>query len=183
MYGMINKAIEGLIVSNFGEEKWMIIREKAGYGSHSFIGMNYYPDNLTYKLVTSASETLNKPADELLEAFGEYWILYTAEEGYGEMMSLGGNSFREFIENLNLLHFRIGNILPDLVMPNFDILHSDEKNIQLEYRSTRPGLAAMVTGLLRGLSLRFHTPCEIVRKDTVQEEGEYITLFEIRLEL
>ena len=30
MYGIVNKAIEELVIENFGEQKWEIIKEKSG---------------------------------------------------------------------------------------------------------------------------------------------------------
>ncbi len=49
--------------------------------------MKPYPDDLTYKLVGAACEVLNASAEDVLKAFGEYWILFTAEKGYGEMLN------------------------------------------------------------------------------------------------
>jgi hypothetical protein len=39
MYGIINKAIEELVISNFGKDKWEIILAKSGI-EHSFFISN-----------------------------------------------------------------------------------------------------------------------------------------------
>ena len=62
--------------------------------------MKSYPDELTYNLVASASSILHLEQSTILEAFGEYWILYTAEEGYGEMLALSGSNLKDFLNNL-----------------------------------------------------------------------------------
>ncbi len=31
MYGMVNKAIQDLVSTNFGEDKWLTIKEKVGF--------------------------------------------------------------------------------------------------------------------------------------------------------
>ena len=117
MYGMVNKAIQDLVSTNFGEDKWLTIKEKVGFEDDFFISMQSYPDELTYDLVGAASEVLELDPAAILEAFGEYWILYTAEEGYGEMLALSGSTLAEFLGNLNLLHERITNIMPQLKPP------------------------------------------------------------------
>ena len=58
MYGLVNKAVEELVVSNFGEDKWELIKSKAGVDVDVFISNESYPDSMTYDLVGAASEVL-----------------------------------------------------------------------------------------------------------------------------
>ena len=92
MYGLVNKAVEELVCSRFGEEAWETIKRKAGVEIDAFVSMDSYPDDVTYKLVAAASEVLAMPSDDILKAFGEYWVLYTAREGYGELLKMSGKS-------------------------------------------------------------------------------------------
>ncbi len=68
MYGLVNKAVQDLIVTQFGNDKWEEIKRKADIGVESFISMNPYPDEVTYNLIRAASEVLGLPPDEILEA-------------------------------------------------------------------------------------------------------------------
>jgi hypothetical protein len=77
MDGMVNAAIQELICSRFGEDKWDEIKTKAGVEIEAFSRMSQYPDEVTYKLVGAASEALGLPADDIMRAFGEFWVLYT----------------------------------------------------------------------------------------------------------
>ena len=83
MYGLVNKAVEQLVQRQFGEDKWMEIKNKAGVDSN-FVAMGSYPDEVTFSLVAAASEVLGSPPEAILEAFGEHWIQFTVDEGYGE---------------------------------------------------------------------------------------------------
>ena len=161
MYGMVNKAIQDLVTSKFGEDKWIAIKNKVGFEDDFFISMQSYPDQLTYDLVGATAETLKLEPGDVLEAFGEYWILYTAEEGYGEMLALSGSTLKEFLGNLNMLHERITHIMPNLQPPKFSVEEISENEVNLTYESDREGLAPMVVGLLRGLGIRFEDKCEI----------------------
>ena len=100
-------------------------------------------------------------SEEILEAFGEYWILYTADEGYGDLMNLTGNTFPEFLGNLDMLHYRINNVMPELRAPQFSIRNESEDNVELEYRSHRDGMIPMLRGLIKGLGKRFDLEVEI----------------------
>jgi hypothetical protein len=172
MYGMVNKAIQDLVTSNFGEDKWLSIKEKVGFEDDFFISMQSYPDELTYDLVGAASEVLELEPAAILEAFGEYWILYTAEEGYGEMLALSGSTLSEFLGNLNLLHERITNIMPQLKPPKFSSKEISKNNIELTYESDREGLTSMVVGLLRGLGKRFGKNCQINQTEFRADSGK-----------
>lgn len=55
MYGLVNKAIEELVLATHGEEAWDQISKKAGVHSDVFISNESYPDEVTYRLVTEAS--------------------------------------------------------------------------------------------------------------------------------
>ena len=155
MYGIVNRAIEELIVEKFGAEKWEEVKDKAGFKSEGFMTLKPYDDALTFQLVAAASEILNIPADTLLEAFGEYWILYTAERGYGEMLNLAGDTLPSFLKNLNMLHGRVSNLMPELAPPQFECINEQENSIDLIYRSHRDGMVPMLLGLIKGLGKRF----------------------------
>lgn len=155
MYGLINKAVEGLVRSKFGDATWDRIRTRAGLPDEPFIGMEQYPDKTTYDLVGAASAELGASADAILEEFGVYWVRYTAEAGYGELMKSAGKTLPEFLRNLDQLHTRVKLSFPHLAPPSFAVSDETDGSLTLAYFSDRPGLAPLVVGLLRGLGDRF----------------------------
>src|SRR5437879_2158805 len=119
MYGSVNKAIEELVCSNYGEERWEAIRAAAGCDVEMFIGTESYPDELTYQLVGAASQVLGVGPEAVLRAFGRYWIIHTAREGFGDLLLASGASLPEFLRNLPNFHARLTLIFPDLRPPSF----------------------------------------------------------------
>ncbi|MFM1805569.1 MAG: hypothetical protein RL136_2448, partial [Planctomycetota bacterium] len=103
----------------------------------------------------AASAELGAPAEAILEEFGLYWVKYTAEAGYGELMKGAGKSFPEFLRNLDQLHTRVKLSFPHLAPPSFAVSDETAGSLVLSYYSSRPGLAPLVVGLLRGLGDRF----------------------------
>jgi hypothetical protein len=158
MYGLINKAIQDLVLSRFGEAKWNEICRKAAVSEADFVSMEKYPDETTYRLVGAASEVLNIPAAEVLELFGEYWTVYSAKAGFGHLLEFAGHNLVDFLRNLDNMHTRIALTFPKLDPPSFRVSDVTDSSLRLHYYSKRPGLAPLVIGMVKGLGKRFDTP-------------------------
>jgi len=156
MYGLVNQALEDFVRQGFGDAAWNTIRDGAGVSQDMFVSMDSYPDYVTYKLVGVAAEVLGLDAAQILERFGEHWVLYTAQAGYGEMLAMFGSDLRAFLFNLDNLHSHVAMTFPDLRPPSFKVEQIDgTDSLLLHYHSERTGLAPMVVGLLKGLGKRF----------------------------
>jgi hypothetical protein len=162
MYGLVNQALEDFVKKGYGDGAWKQVRDKAGVNLDVFVAMDSYPDELTGKLVAAATEVLGLDAARVLEAFGEHWVLYTAQEGYGQMLSMAGSNLEEFLLNLDNLHSHVGLTFSALRPPSFQVERTDGgRALLLHYRSQRCGLAPMVVGLLKGLGQRFACAIEV----------------------
>jgi hypothetical protein len=156
MYGLINQALEDFVVRGYGTSACCRILQVADINQEMFIAMDGYPDETTYRLVGAATEVLGLGASQVLEAFGEHWVLYTAQSGYGEMLAMFGSDLKSFLNNLDNLHSHVGMSFPALMPPSFSVEEIEgSTGLLLHYRSERAGLAPMVVGLLKGLGKRF----------------------------
>lgn len=155
MYGMVNKAVECLVVERFGEDVWARIKARADIGEEFAVRMQAYPDALTYRLVGAASEVLALPAETVLEVFGEYWVEFAAREGFSSLLEPAGQTFAGFLARLDAMHTRIALQMPALRPPSFHCEELPDGRIKLSYWSEREGLAPMVRGLVQGLARRF----------------------------
>lgn len=155
MYGLVNRAIEQLVVSSRGEAAWERVCARAAVDNEGFVAMCPYHDDITYRLVQAVSQELGLSEAEVLQAFGEYWVLYTAEEGYGELMRAGGSDLRAFLGNLNVMHGRVEGVFTKMKLPHFRVEDLGPGEHLLHYESERAGLAPMVIGIVHGLARRF----------------------------
>lgn len=171
MYGLVIRALEEMISANHGDAVWQDIKQSAGVDIPLFVRMESYPDEMVYRLVGATCERLNISADDALRAFGEYWVLFTGADGYGELLDEAGGSVFEVLCNLNALHERVGALYPKLVPPTFECTDMSEQSLILHYYSTRDGLSPMMFGLLEGLGKRFGTPV-VVRQLTAKTAGD-----------
>jgi len=161
MYGIVNKAIEDLVKANFGAEKWDAIKLRSGIDVEFFISNEPYDDNITYQLAGAVASEMNMQVDQVLEAFGEWWVLKTGKEKYGSLMQTGGNTLREFLLNLPAFHNRIMLIYPKLTPPEFQISHIEDRSVYVHYFSKRVGLKEFVRGLLTGLGKMYNEPVNL----------------------
>jgi hypothetical protein len=161
MYGIVNQAIQGLVTDNYGVSAWEKIRIKAGVDGGVFLASQLYDDDLTYALAASASEVLSIPVDDVLKAFGKYWVLNVGKEKYGTLMKSGGGNIIEFLRNLPNFHSRVMLIYPNAQPPEFKVDIVSENVVHLHYFSARMGLTSFMSGIIEGLSDFFGTPCSI----------------------
>jgi len=173
MYGMVNNAIKELILSEYGDQIWQRIKERAGVADEVFLSNESYPDETTYHLVQSAACELEVPAEAVLHRFGRWWVLKTGLEGYGHLMQSGGRTLPEFLRNLPNFHTRIMMMFPDLKPPEFECSDAGPDALRLHYRSSRIGLAPFVVGLLYGLGEMFETPIEVSHEQSVESGADH----------
>lgn len=151
MYGIVNKAIEDLIRENFGDAKWEAIKQRSGVDIDFFLSNEPYDDAVTYQLAQAASTETGMSLEQVLEAFGEWWILRTSREKYGALLQAGGANLMAFLSNLPVFHNRIMLIYPKLTPPEFRVSDVAENSIHVHYLSARQGLQSFVRGLLLGI--------------------------------
>lgn len=169
MYGIVNKAIQELVVSQFGAIAWENVKKRSGIAVDFFISNQPYDDAITYQLAGAVSEETGLSLKDVLIAFGEYWVLHTGKEKYGSLMEAGGNNLKEFLINLPNFHSRVMLIYPKLTPPEFRVSDIEENSLNIHYLSERQGLQDFVYGLLQGLGKLYNTPTKI---ELLQSRGE-----------
>jgi hypothetical protein len=173
VYGLINKAVQEVVMGQVGRERWLKICEQASLKNPVFVSFEQYPDEQTYALVGAAAAEMNRPATDLLEEIGEYWSRFTAQEGYGHLLDLAGSDFAAVISRLNDLHARLTVTLPELRPPSFECSRKEDGTIVLRYFSERAGLAHLVIGLLKGLAHRFGQEATVCQTGHRSDERAY----------
>jgi hypothetical protein len=160
-----------MVIAGFGEDIWERIKRDAGVDVDAFVSMESYDDSITYSLVQAGSAALDMPPEAILRAFGEYWVLVTAAEGYPELMQAAGSTLPEFLGNLDQLHTRVLMTFPELRPPSFNCKEVQPGELTVTYMSDRVGLEPMVVGLLEGLGKHFNTPVEVTMVEVAEGSG------------
>lgn len=161
MYGLVNQAMEDLVVAQFGADAWAQICRRAGIDVEVFISNDSYDDAITYRLAGAATEVLGITLDDVLHAFGVHWVLKTASDHYGDLLDANGTNLAEFLDNLPNFHARVKLIFPELQPPTFKCSDVRPGGLHLHYFSHRHGLAPFVRGIVAGLAERYGTPVQV----------------------
>lgn len=161
MYGLINQAVKDFVVSTAGTPAWEAVCKEANVSSIDFGHLSPYPDQMTYSLVKSAATQLDDTLEGFLQKLGRYWILFTATHGYGEILNLLGRDLISCLRNLNHMHAHLGASLPELQPPRFVVEEKSSGMTLLHYYSHRPGMGALVVGILEGLAEKFEEQISI----------------------
>lgn len=178
MYGIVNKAIEDLVITSFGETKWDTIKLRSGIDIDFFISNESYDDEITYILANATAAEIGIPVSEIFQALGEWWVLKIAKEKYGGLMMAGGKNLKEFLINLPVFHNRIMMMYPKLTPPEFRISNIEENSLQVHYFSKRDGLGEFVRGLLFGLGKMYNAPLKISLLQS-RDEGHSHEIFKL----
>lgn len=156
MYGLVNQALQQMIIEKSNEKTWSKVREKAGVNTDYFISHEGYDDQITYGLATAGAEVLEMPMTDFMMDFGRYWVMKTGKEKYGHLLTAGGSNIKEFLVNLPDFHNRVILLYPNLMPPEFTVSDVGENHLQMHYYSQRQGLHDFVKGLLLGIGDLFH---------------------------
>jgi len=173
MYGIVNQAINGLVVENYGEESWEKIKVESGIEQKNFLSNESYDDSITYSLAGAAAKVLGVTVGDVLIALGEYWILKTGKEKYGALMESGGHDLMEFLINLPNFHSRVMLMYPNLTPPEFKTEEVGERKVKVEYFSEREGLTDFMRGLLYGLMKMYDIEGQVELTSPKQENKEH----------
>jgi hypothetical protein len=156
MFGWINDCTECLVLTKFGDETWQQIKEKAGceVQDGGFLRYKYYPDSDTVDLVVAASEVIGISVDDVLFAFGDYFIDYVQENGYSNVLECLGSNLRDWLSNLNSLHDHLQASYPKgFVAPVFWSEDDEESTVGaicVHYFSHRGSLLVpLVVGIIK----------------------------------
>lgn len=177
MYGLVNRAVQDLVLSRYGELTWESIRARAGVPDATFVTMSPYPDEVTYALVGAASEVLDTDPAVILEAFGEYWMQYSAQAGYGDLLTMMGDDLVTFLDELDQMHDRLRLSFPELKPPSIYLSDQVGPSFVVHYVSDRSGLTPFFVGLLRGAGRRFGQDVQIElrrSKDAGDDHDEFL---------
>lgn len=161
MYGLVNLALEELLVTQFGKPMWKAIIDDVAPDFPGFLSMEVYPDALTYDILAEAVKRTGVSREELLRRLGHVWIHFTMRRGFGDLLDLTGDSLSEFLGRLDSLHQKLASVYPELKPPRFETRRHAPGELALRYFSDRPGLAHFVIGLLEGLAEKYRVDVTI----------------------
>lgn len=153
MYGIVNSAVQDLVIQQYGRAIWAEIAHACGLDEENiFLSHQGYPDQLTYRLVEEVCTRVDCPAGKFLEGLGEFWVTVTGKRHYGELLAACGRTLPEVLAGINALHGRVALTFPGFNPPRLSCTEVTADRLLLHYESTREGLWPFVIGAVRALA-------------------------------
>ena len=153
MHGIIHLELQKFVTERYGEQAWQTLAEKANLEQEIFTPLRAYSDELMLRLVRIAVDLTRTPAEDLLEAFGEYLV-----SGY---LALYGNLLKpewrtlDVIEHTEETIHRVVRIRhPGAEPARLKAERRAPDEVVLFYDSTRR-LCAVARGIGRGFARHF----------------------------
>lgn len=125
---------------------------RANIDNNGFEAMFRYEDALTEAMLDAATAVLNKPRVMLLEDLGTYLVSHPNLEALRRLLRFGGETFVDFLHSLDELPDRARLAVPDLDLPELELLPVEEDSFRLICRGSKPGFGHVLVGLLRTLA-------------------------------
>ena len=163
MYGVINDAFRRHVQEQYGDQIWRQVDDDTNLTEAAYIRMRQQDDASTYQLVGSTVAHTGLSAEEVLRAFGEFWIESVARKQYAGIMRKMGDDLVEFVGNLDEMHSSVSSTFLRYTPPSFEVQEGEDDVVLFVYNSFRKGLTPFVEGLLYGLSKYFSQEIEIQR--------------------
>ena len=152
MHGMVNRALQGFLISTYGPAVWAEVRGQAGLPFTDFEAMLDYPDGMTMACFEAACHVLHKHPNALMEDIGTWLVTDTHLEPLRRLMRFSGASFLDFIHSLEEMGERGRLAVPDLDMPQIEVDRLDPSSFHIRARWSLPGVAPILMGCLRAMA-------------------------------
>ncbi len=177
MDGIINKYFIEMIKERLDEKDFLTVLSELQVDEYSYITGENYSDHDTISLVTVFSEISGKPTNDVLEAFGSYWITRVGGSKYGSIINAGGHTLSDFITNLPFLHGKVLMMFENIDPPSFIVEPIDIDSFLITYTSMRSGLGHLVKGMLIGLADYFNESADVF----IVNHSEDLTIYTFKL--
>jgi hypothetical protein len=149
---MICKPFEVFLRDRHGDAVWERVCAAAGHPRLRFEAMRRYPDTILTLLVAAASRDLSQPPSSLLEDVGTWLCTNPAFGPLRRLIRFSGPDFETLVRSLEDLHARAQLAIRDLDMPNCRVFALGPGRYDLRLTWARPGGAAVMAGMLRGMA-------------------------------
>lgn len=141
MHWLIRRSVESFLRDIYGDVVWQSLR-RASDDAMMYLSNDWHGRDL----ISDAARHLDKPTDDMLDDLGA-WI--ARQERMRRLFRFSGGSFREFLENLEMLPDRVSTVLPDFDIPPMQIFSADRDFVQISLSEGYERWAHVLAGVVR----------------------------------
>ena len=168
MHGLINCGLQSFAEEIYGKALWLDLVEQAGLPFANFETMLTYDDEITVRVIDHLAKLTRKSRVAILEDFGTFLVSEHSTHSVLKLLTLGGDSYRDFLNSLEDVYARVKIALPELDIPQMHLYSVSEAHFELRFSSVIDGYGEVFLGLLRAMADHYRVLAilDIVRKRT-----------------
>lgn len=152
MHELINRSIQCFLRDTYGAATWGAVAREAQLGFDNFETMLIYDQALTDAVIDAASRLLARPRDTVLEDLGIYLVSHPNVQSLRRLLRFGGVTYADFLHSLEDLPGRARLALPDIDLPQLDLVDHNASDFTLICHSQLEGAGHVVVGILRAMA-------------------------------
>lgn len=152
MHGMINRALQGFIVENFGQGTWIEVRTLADLRFDEFEAMLTYRNKLTVACFKALAQVTQQDEAAILDDLGTFLITHEGLDPLRRLLRFGGATFTDFILSLDELADRGRMAIPDIELPEITVAQAHSNAFELRVSWKLPGVGPILLGVLRAMA-------------------------------
>jgi hypothetical protein len=153
MHGLLFCQLEQFVSETHGRGVWAAMLGRAGLPGQVFAADQAYDDADMLRLLDTAVQLLDTPAEALQETFGVY-LAPQLLQLHQDLIRPGWRTLDVLLNAESLIHGAVRRRDPLAHPPQLLILQIGENRLQLNYRSSRE-LVATARGIIKGLGQHF----------------------------
>lgn len=161
MKGVVADCLQKLVNDRFGEAKWREIVKLSGMSENTFIVSADIDDAKVMTMISNTGKVLNISQQQLVDAFGDYWVSNYSAKIYGIYYSKYKTA-KEFIKGLDSIHDITTRTVPNSAPPRFEFQDVDANTLMVTYKSRR-NMIDFYVGLVKGVGKYYKTPLTVYK--------------------
>lgn|GEM_PF-216665 len=177
MKGIINLCVVSLVKEKFGDEALKKVLKEAGLPENfEVIELEDYPDEVSVKFINAAAKVLNLKPEDIMIAFGDYWINDFAPKKY-RIIYKKYNNAKDFLKGMSDTHMWVMSSIEGAKPPKFEFEEPNTNVLIMHYFSNRK-LEKILEGLILGVIKYFNVKAEVKRIESSKNNAQ--CAFEIK---
>ncbi len=169
MKGIVFTEFLEMVESSFGLETADTIIENSELPSEGiYTSVGTYDFNEMVSLITSLSETVDIPANDLIYTFGLY-LFSSLGKAHPEVIKSYNSPLALLYSIEDHIHVHVQKLYPEAELPTFKILDKTDTSISMIYSSSR-GLYRLAHGLMEKCFEHFNGSA-VIEYELLKEDG------------
>ena len=153
MHGIIHLQLQRFVEDKYGAAGWQELERRAGLERQVITAVQSYPDDDIVRLVAAAVGLTGVPANDLLEAFGEF-LVPTYLSVYGSLVKPSWRTLDLLEHTEHTIHRVVRVRQPGATPPELSVERTSKTEVVVTYGSQRR-LCAVARGIIKGVAAHF----------------------------